>query len=156
MYVEVVAALSILACAAHCFLTIRHVAWTVIDWVLFFLWVAQVGVFGTIYVGGKENEIVIDGSAGARRRMQAAVWFDIVNMVLWFSTAVSGIVSCCVERRVMKRADVVGAGEPEQCAEKGEMMESRVRDSMASTLEGTRSDSIDLMLENDYKDHLQC
>ncbi|KAH6670815.1 hypothetical protein B0J14DRAFT_597133, partial [Halenospora varia] len=149
VYAEVVAALSILTCAAHCFLTIRHIAWTAIDWVLFFLWVAQVGVFGTIYIGGEENGMVIDGSADATRRMRAAVWFDIVNMVLWFSTAMSGIVWCCVKRRVTRRADVVGAGEPEQSAEKGEMVESRGRDSIVSTLEGTYTGSMDIMLEKD-------
>lgn len=151
VYAEVVAALSILTCAAHCFLTIRHVAWTVADWVLFFLWVAQVGVFGTIYIGGQENGMVIDGSADATRRMRAAVWFDIVNMVLWFSTAMSGIVWCCVKRRVTRRPGVGGADELSQSTERDEMVESRSRDSMALTLKGTYAESMDLVPEKDEK-----
>lgn len=104
--------------------------------------------------------MVIDGSADATRRMRAAVWFDILNMVLWFSTAISGIVWCCMKKRVTRKVDVVGVSELEQSAEKGEIVEFRGRDSMASTLEGVDAEPMGLlMLESDEKysrkDHLQ-
>ena len=53
------------------------------DFILFILWVAVFGIFGSMYI--KEDA---EGNGGVMR-MKNAVWIDLINMLLWF---VSGIV----------------------------------------------------------------
>jgi hypothetical protein len=109
IYAEVVACLSILTCAVHCLVTVKRVAWCAWDWVVFVLWVSQFGVFGTIYIGGKNS--TDEDATESVARMNVAVWIDLVNMLLWFATAVGGIVRCCTARRVTRRTDRVVLGE---------------------------------------------
>jgi hypothetical protein len=109
VYAEVVACLSILTCMVHCFVTVKRVAWCAWDWVLFFLWVSQFGVFGTIYIGGKN--VVEEDFTQSVTRMKVSVWIDFVNMLLWFATAVGGIVWCCTARRVTRLTDRLDLGE---------------------------------------------
>lgn len=76
---------------------------------MFFLWVSQFGVFGTIYIGGRN--ITDKDATESVTRMKVAVWIDFANMLLWFATAVGGIVWCCTARRVTRRTDRVLLGE---------------------------------------------
>jgi hypothetical protein len=109
IFAEVVACISILTCAIHCFVTIKRVAWCAWDWVVFFLWISQFGVFAAVYIGGGKTE---DGYVTESvMRMKVAVWIDLVNVLLWFSTAVGGIVWCCTERKVTRRTERLELGE---------------------------------------------
>ncbi|CAI7642491.1 unnamed protein product, partial [Penicillium palitans] len=56
IYAEIVAALSAITCIVHCFVTITRVGWSAWDGVLFVLWLAQVGVFGSAYASNVQNE----------------------------------------------------------------------------------------------------
>jgi len=52
------------------------------DSILFILWIALFGVFGSMYI--KENA---EGDAGVQR-MKNAVWVDLTNALLWLISAV--------------------------------------------------------------------
>ena len=54
------------------------------DCILFFLWVAVFGLFGSMYI--HENQ---KGDGGISR-MKSAVWVDLVCMLLWLISAVMG------------------------------------------------------------------
>ncbi|RDW76322.1 MARVEL domain-containing protein [Aspergillus mulundensis] len=106
IYAEFVAGVSAITCLAHFFVTVTRVGWCAWDGVLFILWVAQVGVFGTIYYPA-----VTSGYGDATLsvpRMRSAVWVCLVNMALWLLTAVLGVGWCVRTRRLVRRTD--GAG----------------------------------------------
>ncbi len=100
IYAEFVAALSALTCIVHCFVTVTQVGWSAWDGVLFVLWLAQVGVFGNAYTSHVNPEY--ETATLSIPRMRAAVWINLVNMVLWFATMVLGI-SWCIRTRKVKR-----------------------------------------------------
>lgn len=58
------------------------------------LWTALFGLFGNMYIG--EHPTPEQGGIG---RMKNAVWVDLVNMLLWFVTAVWATVSFFRSRR---------------------------------------------------------
>ena len=103
VYAEVVACLSILTCAVHTFSMVKHAAWGIWDFVLFILWVALFGVFGSIYIGGRNTNF--ENATSALSRMKAAVWIDLVNMILWLASIVQGIAWFCVKGRKTRRTD---------------------------------------------------
>lgn len=105
VFAEVVATLSIITCGIHCLVAVKRVAWCAWDWVLFILWVAQFGVFGAIYLGGKD---LVNGQyTQSVTRMKVTDLIDGLNMMLWFTSAVGGVVWCCVERKFTRRTDVM-------------------------------------------------
>jgi hypothetical protein len=106
VYAEFVACLSLLTCLIHCFWTVIKVAWTIWDWVLFVLWAAQTGVFGTMFISG--SPIDDDEFTLSVQRMKIAVWVDVINMLLWCATAVHGIAWCISERRMTTLAKTRG------------------------------------------------
>ncbi|KAF7193774.1 hypothetical protein HII31_04843 [Pseudocercospora fuligena] len=53
------------------------------DWILFILWTALFGLFGKIYIPADPTP-----EQHGQQRMKSAVWVDLVNMLLWFITAV--------------------------------------------------------------------
>ncbi|KAI1453538.1 hypothetical protein F4805DRAFT_442981 [Annulohypoxylon moriforme] len=108
IYAEFVVAVSMLTCILHLFLAVTRFIWCLWDWVVFILWVAQFGVFGTIYIGGKQDNDVPDFKPSTSR-MHAAVWIDMISMVLWFASAVQGIAWCVVLSRTRKGARDVEA-----------------------------------------------
>lgn len=57
------------------------------DTILFILWVAVFGLFGSMYI--HENP---EGDSGVKR-MKNAVWVDLINMLLWLLSAVAGAVA---------------------------------------------------------------
>ncbi|KAL3489203.1 hypothetical protein BJX62DRAFT_239290 [Aspergillus germanicus] len=103
LYAEFVAAASAITCLIHCLVTVTRVAWCAWDGVLFVLWLAQVGVFGTIFYpetkSGDENAIE------SVTRMRAAVWISLVNMFLWFVTSSLGVGWCIRTRSSVCRTD---------------------------------------------------
>ncbi|KAJ5671606.1 hypothetical protein N7507_000733 [Penicillium longicatenatum] len=104
VYAEFVSAVSAITCIVHCFVTVVHVAWSAWDGILFVLWLAQIGVFGTLYSSGVKNKLYENVTLSVPR-MRAAVWIDLVNMLLWFATFVLGIAWCCRTRKVTRRTD---------------------------------------------------
>ncbi|KAJ5161085.1 hypothetical protein N7492_006477 [Penicillium capsulatum] len=103
IYAEFVAALSVITCVVHCFVTVIHVAWSTWDGVLFILWLAQLGVFGTTYISNPPAGQ--DEFTTSVIRMEAAVWINLVNMVLWLTTFVLGIAWCIRTRKVTRRIE---------------------------------------------------
>ncbi|CAI7637943.1 unnamed protein product [Penicillium manginii] len=100
IYAELVVVFSAITCAVHCFVTIVHVAWVTWDTVLFILWMAQVGVFGNIYMRHdsdiQQPYVQVTQSV---TRMRAAVWIGFINMLLWLLTTVLGV-AWCIRTRV--------------------------------------------------------
>jgi hypothetical protein len=105
IYAEFVAALSALTCIVHCFFTVTQVAWSAWDGVLLVLWLAQVGVFGTVYISGTKTGY--ENATVSVPHMRAAVWISLVNMLLWLTTTVLGIAWCIRTRKVTRRTDKV-------------------------------------------------
>ena len=54
------------------------------DFVLFILWTAVFGIFGSMYIHEK-----VEMEAGIQR-MKNAVWVDLINMILWLASAIWG------------------------------------------------------------------
>ncbi|KAJ5943443.1 hypothetical protein N7516_003611 [Penicillium verrucosum] len=106
IYAEFVAALSALTCIVHCFVTVTQVGWSAWDGVLFVLWLAQVGVFGSAYTSHVKTKY--ENATLSIPRMRAAVWIDLVNMLLWFATMVLGIAWCIRTRKVRRGTDQFG------------------------------------------------
>ncbi|EMF10381.1 uncharacterized protein SEPMUDRAFT_150514 [Sphaerulina musiva SO2202] len=85
VYAEVVAGLSavtILIYAITFAMDFHHFcfAW---DCILFILWTALFGLFGKIYIPANPTP-----EQHGQQRMKSAVWVDLVNMLLWFITAI--------------------------------------------------------------------
>ena len=61
-------------------------AWMFFAWdaFLWLLWIILFGIFGKLFIGEKA-----DGDKGIQR-MKNAVWIDLINVVLWLSTAIYG------------------------------------------------------------------
>ena len=53
------------------------------DFVLFVLWTAVFGVFGNIFIKASPTP-----EQHGVQRMKNAVWIDLINMLLWFATAI--------------------------------------------------------------------
>ncbi|KAK4624619.1 hypothetical protein CLAFUW4_05325 [Fulvia fulva] len=53
------------------------------DWVLFILWTAVFGLFGSIYIHADPSP-----EQHGQQRMKNAVWVDLVNMLLWLVSAI--------------------------------------------------------------------
>lgn len=102
IYAEIVSGLSAITCIVHLSVKVKRVAWCTWDFVLVVLWVAQTGVFGTLY---GPNATPDSGSTLSLDRMRASVWIDLVNMVLWLATTVLAIGWCISTRRVTRRMD---------------------------------------------------
>lgn len=84
-------------------MTVTRVAWSAWDGVLFVLWLAQVGVFGSAYTSSVQVEYA--NATLSITRMRAAVWLDLISMVLWFITTILGIAWCIRTRKFTRRVD---------------------------------------------------
>lgn len=104
VYAEFVSTVSAITCIIHYFVTVVHVAWSAWDGILFVLWLAQVGVFGTLYSSGVKNKYYENATLSVPR-MRAVVWIDLINLLLWFATLVLSIAWCCRTRKVTRRID---------------------------------------------------
>lgn len=101
IYAEFVAFLSIVTCTAHCLTKATQLIWSIWDWVLFILWVAQFGIFGKLYLGN-DNTSQDYGFTQSVSRMNAAAWMSLANMLLWLAIGVHDIVRCCAMRKTTK------------------------------------------------------
>lgn len=83
VFAEIVAGLSCIVLPIY----LLHSRWLfVIDAVLFILWTALFGLFGSIYIPANPTP-----HQSGQWRMKHAVWIDLVNMLLWFVTLLSGL-----------------------------------------------------------------
>jgi hypothetical protein len=119
VYAEVVAGLAIITCIVHCFITVKRVLWTLWDGVIFVLWLASFGRFASLYLGAANISLNAKLTRSVPR-MQAAIWIELVNVLLWFATLLHAIAFCCATRKVIRNIDKVAA------AEEGRMKESVV------------------------------
>jgi hypothetical protein len=107
VYAEMIICFSAMTCVVHAHTTVKRVVWSLWDGVLFVFWLAQVGVFGTIYyefpIQPKYEEVT-----QCVPRMKVAVWIGLINMLLWFSTFVLGVAWCIRARRLTRRTDKTG------------------------------------------------
>ncbi|KAL3417150.1 hypothetical protein PVAG01_11150 [Phlyctema vagabunda] len=83
IYAEVVGALAAFTALLYMIPFMMRVPMLFVwDTILFILWIALFGVFGNMYI--KEHA---EGNAGITR-MKNAVWIDLVNALLWLTSAV--------------------------------------------------------------------
>jgi hypothetical protein len=104
VYAEMIICFSAMTCVVHALMTVKRAVWSLWDGVLFVFWLAQVGVFGTIYY---ESPIRLKYAEATQcvPRMKAAVWIGLINMLLWFSTFVLGVAWCIRARRLTRRTE---------------------------------------------------
>lgn len=112
VYAEVVCCLSAITCIIHCFVTVTRVCWSAWDGVLFILWLAQVGVFGTIY--GSSVKPGYENATQSLLRMHAAIWISLVNMLMWFATTILAITWCIRARKVTRRTDLLDVNKEQE------------------------------------------
>ncbi|KAF2492763.1 hypothetical protein BU16DRAFT_466127 [Lophium mytilinum] len=95
VYAEVVAGISAITALVYTLPIPMIKPWFLwpLDTLIFILYMALFGTFGKMYIN--ENP---EGDAGITR-MKHAVWVDLVNMLLWFFTAVYGAVIFVMHRR---------------------------------------------------------
>ncbi|KAI9788731.1 MAG: hypothetical protein M1816_006588 [Peltula sp. TS41687] len=84
VYAVAVSGISALTCIVYMIPFVKSHLLFVWDAVLFILWVAVFGCFGKMYL--HEDP---EGNAGVQR-MKNAVWVDLINMLLWFTSAAVG------------------------------------------------------------------
>ncbi|KAI5917396.1 hypothetical protein F4810DRAFT_696480 [Camillea tinctor] len=101
IYSMFAAGVSLIVCLCHLFFTVTSFGWNLLDWVVFIFWVAEFGVFGSIYIGSTPTPP--EASYSDRSRMVAAVWIDMINMILWFASALVGVLLCCARRHTRKQ-----------------------------------------------------
>jgi len=83
VYAEVVASLAAFTAVLYMIPFIMRVPMLFVwDTILFILWIALFGLFGSMYI--KEHA---EGDSGVQR-MKNAVWVDLVNALLWLISAV--------------------------------------------------------------------
>ncbi|KAK7713025.1 hypothetical protein SLS57_007586 [Botryosphaeria dothidea] len=92
VYAEVTAGLSAITCLVYFLPMIKSLFFFAWDWVLFILWIVVFGIFGKMYIN--EAPEYVSGIV----RMKHAVWVDLVNMLLWFITAMYGTVMWWMNR----------------------------------------------------------
>ncbi|PLB45048.1 hypothetical protein P170DRAFT_502091 [Aspergillus steynii IBT 23096] len=102
IYAEFVVIVSALTAIAYLLAPRIHGAWAVWDAVIVVLWVAQAGVFGTIFTADVNSGY--EEATLSVARMKAAVWIDLMNLFLWLATTILGIVWGVRGRRRAGRA----------------------------------------------------
>ena len=110
VYAELSVALSAITCVVYFFVPVIHAAWSIWDGIVFILWLAQTGVFGNIYISGTLDEHYTRVTLSIYR-MRAAVWIDLINMLLWLFTFILGITCCCRARKSTPQDEIVNAKE---------------------------------------------
>jgi hypothetical protein len=96
VYAELVAGVSIIICIMQLFFMTAVWYWGLLDALVSVLWLAQFGVFASIYLGAEGDKEFVPAS---RSRMQAAVWVNLISLLLWSATTLYGIIGCCARFR---------------------------------------------------------
>jgi hypothetical protein len=94
VYAEVVAGLSAFTVIIYAIPFIKSYWGWAWDAVLFVLWTALFGVFGKIFIPADPTP-----EQDGQIRMKHAVWVDLVNMLLWFITAIYSTIIFFAHRR---------------------------------------------------------
>ncbi|OBS25967.1 hypothetical protein FPOA_06499 [Fusarium poae] len=92
VYAEVVAGLSMISCIMQMFFMTAVWYWCLLDALISILWLAQFGVFASLFLGGSPK---VQLAPTPIDRMRAAVWVNLVCVVLWFSATMYGAIGCC-------------------------------------------------------------
>lgn len=103
IFAIVAAVLSMLSVLLHLFITVTRYGWCAWDWVLAVFWAAVTGVFGTLYLSGNWEEM--EGAPPPSGRMKAAVWLDLISMLLWIATGLLSTIWCCGTRKMRRRIE---------------------------------------------------
>ncbi|KAJ3528949.1 hypothetical protein NM208_g9978 [Fusarium decemcellulare] len=101
IYAEFVAGASMVVCIVHLFFTTTKCSWTILDGVMFILWLALFGVFASLYLEEENPEDKVD-FVSSQSRMKAAVWVDLMGMLFWLATTIQGTLRCCARRKKAK------------------------------------------------------
>lgn len=101
VFAVVIAAVSALTTVIYGIPLVKsHVLW-VWDAVLFLNWITVFGVFGKLFLHRPDgDEYAYQGTHTTR--MRHAVWVDLFNALLWFTTAIYGAVVFWKARRAAK------------------------------------------------------
>ncbi|KAH6994706.1 hypothetical protein EDB82DRAFT_502323, partial [Fusarium venenatum] len=100
VFAEVVAGLSMIICIMQWIFMTAVWYWCFLDALISVLWLAQFGVFASMYLGAEIKEVLVPTSID---RMQAAVWVNLVCVVLWFAATVYGAIGCCARFKRSRR-----------------------------------------------------
>jgi hypothetical protein len=111
IYALVVGLLSVFTLGFHCLFTIKRVPFVLWDFVVCVVWAALAGVYGTIYLRGRD--LAQEDAVKSLDAMKAGVAFDLLSMVLWMLSSLQGCVWCCRARRFTRKTDVAEMGEVE-------------------------------------------
>jgi len=84
VFAEIVAGFSIITACVYLLPFIGSYRFFAVDSVLFLFWTALFGTFGKMYI---QRDCKGNSACG---KMKAAVWFDLIGMLLWFISAVAG------------------------------------------------------------------
>ncbi|PWY82156.1 hypothetical protein BO70DRAFT_429217 [Aspergillus heteromorphus CBS 117.55] len=109
VYAEFVAAVSAITSLIYVFVFVRYIVWILLDGLMVVLWVAQVGVFGSLFISNDTSSGDVDFTLSVLR-MRVAVGLDLVMMVLWVLTAGLGVEGCVWGRKLVSRKDGGGCG----------------------------------------------
>ncbi|RGP64279.1 marvellike domain [Fusarium sporotrichioides] len=108
VYAELVAGLSMIICIMQLFFVTAVWYWCLLDALMSVLWLAQFGVFASMYRGAGFKETSAPISLD---RMQAAVWINLVCVGLWFAATIYGSIGCCARfKRSRQKNKYVGVG----------------------------------------------
>ncbi|KAL6915391.1 hypothetical protein FSST1_006886 [Fusarium sambucinum] len=100
VFAEVVAGLSMICCIMQWIFMTAVWYWCFLDAFISVLWLAQFGVFASLYLGARFQDVLVPTS---RERMQAAVWVNLVCVVLWFAATLYGSIGCCARCKRSRR-----------------------------------------------------
>ncbi|XEV01546.1 hypothetical protein FSHL1_006833 [Fusarium sambucinum] len=100
VFAEVVAGLSMISCILQWIFMTAVWYWCFLDAFISVLWLAQFGVFASLYLGDGFRDVLVPTSVD---RMQAAVWVNLVCLVLWFAATVYGAIGCCARFKRSRR-----------------------------------------------------
>ncbi|KAI1146551.1 hypothetical protein F4825DRAFT_456361 [Nemania diffusa] len=104
IFAEVLVVFTVLVAAAHCFLTIRHLMWSLLDAVLVIMWLAVAALAGQAAFGGRNTELA-SGITVQDTHIMAAFWVDLINMLLWLATLVEAALLCCTAHTIRRKLE---------------------------------------------------
>jgi len=119
-YAQVVVALSLLDSFGQLYSTVKQGnlriqwLWCVTDVIMLVLWIALFGRFASILLTGDVTAYMSLGVQYGKRTMNAAMWIDLVNVLLHVLSLMLGVMVCCFTRINSERNDIVKVDIDEQ------------------------------------------
>ncbi|KAF3020298.1 hypothetical protein E8E14_013435 [Neopestalotiopsis sp. 37M] len=102
IFAEVLVVFSVLLCAAHCIFTVKHLMWSLLDGAMALMWMVMAILAGQAVYGG---DLVADVLDAKYTHAGAAIWINLINMVLWLATVIEASLLCCTARTVRRKLD---------------------------------------------------